>query len=125
MLANDVHQDYWVRLASYHLDDLVYKANEQWTGKVTGNQMINRDKFSLLMGQHFQKKCDPGLAQMELRAFQWKRSKPFYEFAMELFDMLRSAFPTIGAEELETIGSTFLNQKIPVSWQDRLGVMHQ
>ncbi len=29
MLANDIHQDYWVKLASYHLDDCAYKVYEQ------------------------------------------------------------------------------------------------
>ncbi len=125
MLANEVDEDYWVKLASYNLDDRAYKAYEHWSGMVTRNQNISWDDFAQLMERQFQRKQDPGLAQVELRAFRWKREKPFSEFAMDLYDALQVAFPNVGPAELESIGSSFLLEKIPGHWQDKLDVLHQ
>ncbi len=101
--ANEVDEEYWVKLASYRPDSLAYKAYEHWSGLVTRNQNINWDKFAHLMEQHYQKKRDPGLAQVELRAFHWKRETLFSELTMDLYDTLRVAFPNVGAAELESI----------------------
>ncbi len=69
MLVNDVDEDYWVKLASYNLDNRAYEPYEHWSGMLTGNQNIVWDDFAMLMERHFQRKRDPGLAQVELRAF--------------------------------------------------------
>ncbi len=55
MLANDVPEDSWVKLVSFHLDDRAYKAYKQWTSKVTGNQLITWNELATLMEHHFQK----------------------------------------------------------------------
>ncbi len=112
-------------MASYNLDDHAYKAYEHWSGMVTGNQNITGDDFAQLMERHFERKRDPGVAQVELRAFRWKREKPFFEFTMDLYDTLRVAFLNVGPTELESIGSSFLLEKIPGHWQDKLDAMHQ
>ncbi len=44
---------------------------------------------------------------------------------MELLTTLRTAFPVLGAVELESIGCTCLNQKVPIHWQNKLDELHQ
>ncbi len=125
MLANKVGEDYWVKVASFNLDEPSYRTYEHWSGKIMGNQNIAWSEFSALMERHYQKKRDPSLAQIELRAYKWNKSKPFTVFAMELFDTIRMAFLTVGTAELETMGSSILCQKVPTHWLDRLDALHQ
>ncbi len=49
MLVNEVDENYWVKLASYNLDDHAYNAYEHCSGMVTGNQNINWNDFAQLM----------------------------------------------------------------------------
>ncbi len=56
MLANEVGEDYWVKVASFNLDEPSYRSYKHWSGKITGNQNIAWPEFSDLMERHYQKR---------------------------------------------------------------------
>ncbi len=87
--------------------------------------MLSWEKLVESMEDHYQEKKDPNIAQIELKTLQWKSGESFFVFSIELLTLLRTAFPVLGLVELASVGSTFLNQKVPVHWQNKLDELHQ
>ncbi len=87
--------------------------------------MLSWEKLVESMEDHYQEKKDPNIAQMELKTLQWRKGESFFDFSIKLLTTLRPAFPVLGAIELESVGSMFLNQKVPIHWQNKLDELHQ
>ncbi len=75
MLANDVPEDYWVKLVGYYPDGRSYKAYE-----LTGSQVLSWQKLVESMEDHYREKKDPNITQIELKTLQWKKGESFFDF---------------------------------------------